>query len=177
MRFVDEVGSMSECATVVSDYNTSTFPQHEQPFPVELKPDVDSALIEEQNLVEVVKLVENNSILLLLTWLKFHENFDHIISVNLIIPSIEIVFDFGEPLLTFKKLVEIPQEMGVQKFIENAVLDLLRDLVKDVFVIIGVEGLVFITLPFVFEMFLDLVLKSDVDRCVVVKLFQNPKEL
>tara|TARA_B110000285_G_scaffold91749_1_gene105083 strand:- start:496 stop:660 length:165 start_codon:yes stop_codon:yes gene_type:complete len=54
--------------------------------------------------------------------------------------------------------VEIPKKFGVKKLIENAILDLLRDLVENIFVFVRFEGLVLVDLPLVFEMLLNLVL-------------------
>jgi hypothetical protein len=73
--------------------------------------------------------------------------------------------------------VEIPKKFGVKKLIENAILDLLRDLVENIFVFVRFEGLVLVDLPLIFEMLLNLVLQCYVDWCIVVKLFEYAEKL
>ena len=88
LRFVNETGSLVERQIVSSDDDVFRQSQHELFEMVNLKPNVNCARMEEQDLVHLVKLIQNYHVCELLAGLKYKQQLLHKGSIGKIPPSV-----------------------------------------------------------------------------------------
>lgn len=73
--------------------------------------------------------------------------------------------------------MKVSQEIRIQKFVENFILNLLWNLLKVVLIFFGFKSLVFIILPLVFEMILDSLFQLDINWLIIIKPSKNSEKL
>lgn len=96
---------------------------------VNFESDINLTLLDKDDLVDVIKLLENYLSLLLKPWLQIYENFHHEFPVRLIVPIIVVHNLFRMFVVIWlwnpKSSPELIQEIGVQEFPIQSILSII----------------------------------------------------
>ena len=108
------------------------------------------------------------------------KNFHHKVSVLGVLPRVELLLFINLVCIAWlwdlERISELPEERIEQKEIVDFVLDIVRQLVKHLLLILIVNSLILIVRPLVIKVCLNMLLQVLINRCVVVEFTDEAEE-
>ena len=171
---VNEFGPLVESHVVSSNVNVSVLSEHVVLNPVDFEPCFALALSEEENLVHLVKLVEQNVVGFLLARLQTREQVQHKPSVVVVWVRKESWLVRAIDVVESKEPLEFLQEVFEQKLDVHGLLHLLWQLLENTEIVLLSKSYEFVVLEPVVEVRLDLLFQFDVNWLLSIELSDGP---
>jgi hypothetical protein len=123
MCFPDKIGPRIKADIEVSNNDLLMKSHHKLFLTVYLKPDIYCPFIEKNHFIHLVKLVQDNSILWLLPWLKVLQKVEHEDPVGMVLKREECRLVAAVHVLKNEHTGELVQEVLVEKLDKDVALD------------------------------------------------------
>ena len=177
MRLIDEQGASIETSLISAYHSLARVANFVLDFLVHFVADIIKTLLDENNLVDIIKLCEDDVLVFESDRVELLQKLDHEVLVLKVVPGVERVLVGARKVRDAKVPSELLQEADEHEMSVNLTLDFTWKLLEKSVVFRLGYSLVVVVLPSVVEVVLDPLFHLDVDVLAFVELLDQSEEL